>query len=141
MKKLLFVAFILADIAIALIAFHFFTRHSPDTPLPKTRIADREKILRTANAKLPMMVDAETRLDKIDLNDDGFVYYYRLPEQDGAALPPDWQRELTRRVQKGLCNSPETRSLLDGNLNYTYHYADKGGAEIFTLTVRKGDCD
>ena len=88
-----------------------------------------------------MMVDAETRLDKIDLNDDGFVYYYRLPEQDGAALPPDWQRELTRRVQKGLCNSPETRSLLDGNLNYTYHYADKGGAEIFTLTVRKGDCD
>ena len=97
MKKPLFVAFILADIAIALIALYFFTRHSPDTPLPKTRIADREKILRTANAKLPMMVDAETRLDKIDLNDDGFVYYYPL----AAGRQPQLHLPLRRQGRRG----------------------------------------
>lgn len=103
-------------------------------------MAERDKILREANAKLPLMIDEKTRLDKIDLSAEGFIYYYQFPTESAAAMPPDWQRDLTQSIQTGLCASPQTRPLLDADRSYTYHYADNSGAEVFTLTVRKADC-
>ena len=138
MKKSLPVIIALAGIAA--IALYTLKPWQSETPPAKPTLANRDKILREANAKLPLMIDEKTRLDKIDLNDDGFSYYYQFPAQDTAALPGDWQRDLTQKIRTGLCASPETRPLLDENRSYTYHYADKNGAEIFTLTVHKADC-
>lgn len=140
MKKTLPVTIALAGLAMAATALYTQKPWQEAAPPPKIPVAERDKILREANAQLPLMVDEKTRLDKIDLNDDGFSYYYQFPAQDTAALPGDWQRDLTQKIQTGLCASPETRPLLDGNRSYTYHYADKNGAEIFTLTVHKADC-
>ena len=110
--------------------------------LPKTVIpaAEREKILRDANAKLPLMVDAATRLNKIALDDDGFIYYYQFTDTDILANMPDWQGQLTRRLKRDLCNTPENRAYLDGNLRYSYRYAGQDDAEIFSLTITKQDC-
>ena len=131
---------VIIGLAITAIALYTLKPWQSETPPAKSPLANRDKILREANAQLPLMIDEKTRLDKIDLNDDGFSYYYQFPAQDTATLPGDWQRDLTQKIQTGLCASPETRPLLDENRSYTYHYTDNSGAEVFTLTVRKADC-
>ena len=140
MKKTLPVTIALAGLAMAATALYTLKPRQEAAPPPKIPVAERDKIRREANAQLPLMVDEKTRLDKIGLNDDGFSYYYQFPAQDTAALPGDWQRDLTQKIQTGLCASPETRPLLDADRSYTYHYTDNSGAEVFTLTVRKADC-
>jgi|GEM_PF-754627 len=140
MKKTLPVTIALAGLAMATTALYTQKPWQEAAPPPKIPVAERDKILREANAKLPLMIDEKTRLDKIDLSAEGFIYYYQFPTESAAAMPPDWQRDLTQSIQTGLCASPQTRPLLDADRSYTYHYTDNSGAEVFTLTVRKADC-
>ena len=136
MKKTLPVTIALAALAMAATALYTQKPWQEAAPPPKIPVAERDKILREANAKLPLMIDEKTRLDKIDLNADGFIYYYQFPTENAAAMPPDWQRDLTQSIQTGLCASPQTRPLLDADRSYTYHYTDNSGAEVFTANLQ-----
>ena len=99
MKKTLPVTIALAGLAMAATALYTQKPWQEAAPPPKIPVAERDKILREANAQLPLMVDEKTRLDKIDLGADGFIYYYQFPAQDTAALPGDWQRDLTQKIR------------------------------------------
>ena len=136
MKKTLPVTIALAGLAMAATALYTQKPRQEAAPPPKIPVAERDKILREANAKLPLMIDEKTRLDKIDLNAEGFIYYYQFPTESAAAMPPDWQRDLTQSIQTGLCASPQTRPLLDADRSYTYHYTDNSGAEVFTANCQ-----
>jgi len=102
--------------------------------------ANRKQLLQELNAQLPMMIDEVTRLNKTDLTADGFIYYYQFPTLTAADISASAWQEQTQNITKGLCGNAKTRPLLDDNVSYTYHYADKNGQNIFSLTVHKADC-
>lgn len=89
MKKTLPVTIALAGLAMAATALYTQKPWQEAAPPPKIPVAERDKILREANAKLPLMIDEKTRLDKIDLSAEGFIYYYQFPTESAAAMPPD----------------------------------------------------
>jgi hypothetical protein len=94
------------------------------------------------NQKLPMMVDQETRLDKVTVQaGTRAVYHHTLIRYASRDIEPNWLRGNVRPgVVRNVCGSNGmTKSLQYGGI-YVYAYYGTDGIEITRFQVDRTDC-
>ncbi len=97
---------------------------------------DRAAVLEGINAQLPMAVDEDTRMDRVEDAGSHIVYratLVRLGSEQG--LPEGALDELATSARARVCAAPEQRSFLEtmGPLRMEYSYADGGSAGGFAI--------
>ncbi len=90
---------------------------------------------------LPIDLDADTRLEKVELVGPSIVYTQRLHALSAAELDLSKLVPMLRQigVQSG-CGSPEMKALSDAGALIRYHYIDKEGALLTDVDIPSGLC-
>ena len=90
------------------------------------------------NEGLPKMIDAATRLNKMELSDKGWSYFETI------TVPVDNPSEFLKRVKpsimEGLCKEAKTLDGLKSGLSFRYVYADADGNKLGNVEITKSDC-
>jgi len=96
----------------------------------------------TVNAKLPMMVDKDTRLDStIPGPDKKLTYYYTLPAYSSVELEPtSTMAVLTPHVKKNVCGITDMKGLFNNGVSVVYVYRGNDAREIGRVTVTPAEC-
>jgi hypothetical protein len=99
----------------------------------------------TLNQNAPRMIDAQTRLDRVELGAGlVFTYEYTLVNQRMAGLAPEslegFQRQIRQRLNKLACEEHKLDSLLRLATAVKYVYRDRDGATVATVVMRSADC-
>lgn len=127
-KLLLFGAILLFCIILLSVKIYFFQPSS----------ADREvvKFAREMNKNCPSMVDAETRLDKVNaLADYSLRFDYTLVYRDKDSVAIGNLKQFMEPViMDKIKTSPSLSKYLNKNLTWIYSYNDKNGDFIFKIT-------
>ncbi|HEV2691688.1 MAG TPA: hypothetical protein VG347_02215 [Verrucomicrobiae bacterium] len=106
-------------------------RHG-QTPLD-ARLA---RVAANINEKLPMMADADTRLDKVTAGPGAqLTYLFTLPNQEKSAIDPT---AFENALRTNLINNYKTNSQMEemraAKVSLKYQYKDKSG-ELFSQIV------
>ncbi|PWQ92433.1 hypothetical protein [Leucothrix pacifica] len=95
------------------------------------------------NKKLPMMVDAETRLDsasvfKMGLRLNYTVVNYSAEEIDSSSFNNVKRKDLMNK----LCNTDETKIFVENktSLSLSHAYYGKNGKQFSVITVQGSQC-
>ena len=93
------------------------------------------------NQSLPIMIDEDTRLDNLSIQDEDISYNYTLINVAVENLDVSKvELAIISDIKIDACSIKETRALLDANRNIKYTYRDKTEKPILTITVNKKDC-
>jgi hypothetical protein len=97
------------------------------------------------NQNAPRMIDAQTRLDRVELGAGlVFTYEYTLVNQRMAGLAPEnleqFQRQLRQRLNKLACEEHKLDSLLRLATAVKYVYRDRDGAAVATAVMTSAEC-
>jgi len=92
------------------------------------------------NADLPKMIDAITRLDKIDIGSDGYIYHETLIKELDKKQTDRVLNDLRKSLPSSLCGNAETLKSLNAGLSYRYIYSDSKAQLIGQLTITKSAC-
>jgi hypothetical protein len=97
------------------------------------------------NQNAPRMIDAQTRLDRVDVGAGlVFTYEYTLMNQRVAALAPDnlerFQRQIQQRLNKLACEEHKLDGLLRLANAVKYVYHDRDGADVTTAVITSAGC-
>lgn len=104
-------------------------------------LADVESMVNGLNARLPVMTDATTRLEKVTLGDDDIVYRYTLTNAlSGGLEGGDLAAALEPQVRPAICAAPMLQTLLRHGrvVRYQYHANDR--KLITEIVVKPGEC-
>lgn len=92
------------------------------------------------NKKLPMMFDAETRLDKVAAGSGQIAYFFSFPNQAKENLDLS---VLQRGLRENFTSNYRTNSKLEAdranNISMKYQYKDKNGDFLFEIVVSPKD--
>jgi hypothetical protein len=107
--------------------------------------ADIEALLRNTaselNARLPMLVDAETRLDSSIGTNKTFRYNYTLLAHTSANLSArDLQSHLQQKLLNRFCASKEMALYITNGVVVTYAYSGNDGRPIGAITIHPSQC-
>ena len=104
----------------------------------KTTAPDKAvlKFSKELNKTCPTMIDAETRLDKVDaLADNSLRFNYTLIYRDKDSLAiSNLKKFMEPVILKKIKTSPALSRYLNKNLTWIYSYNDKNGDFIFKIT-------
>lgn len=97
------------------------------------------------NQSTPRMIDAQTRLDRVELGTGlVFTYEYTLVSQRMAGLAPEslaqFQRGIRQRLNKSACEEHKLDSLLRLASAVKYVYRDRDGTTVVTAVLTSADC-
>ncbi|MGH8562748.1 MAG: hypothetical protein ACREXW_01155 [Gammaproteobacteria bacterium] len=100
------------------------------------------KTASTLNARLPMMVDKDTRLDStIPGPGKNFTYVYTLPAYRSAELDPaTTMAAVTPYVKGNTCGLTDMKGFFKNGISVIYLYRGNDGREIGRVTVSPADC-
>lgn len=103
---------------------------------------DLETVSNRLTAKLPVMIDAETRLESAEAGA-GLeqVFRFRLVNKDARELEASGvAARLQERARQGICGRSSTAPLVTRGVRVTYVYEDRAGHEAIRFSVRPVDC-
>lgn len=93
------------------------------------------------NQRLPMQVDAETRLDSSVGADRRFIYKYTLVNVTADMLTPaELKAAMEETLINRVCTEQGMQVFVKQGVTVSYAYADKNGKEIAVLSVAPGQC-
>lgn len=94
------------------------------------------------NQKMPMDIDATTRLDKVSTEPGKhFIYHYtKLDEPAAAGEKAAYSSASKSPLKSDMCTSPEAQKFLKNGVSVTYQYQDKYGHDLGSTEVTPGDC-
>lgn len=90
------------------------------------------------NKDLPKMIDLVTRLNKIEVTDQGFVFLETITVK--VDNPDVLQTNVKPSIAKGLCEDANTLSVLKSGRSYHYVYSDSDGKALGDVVITKADC-
>ena len=97
--------------------------------------------IKMMNASLPVMVDSETRLDRVDMGERLLEYRYTLVNQRAANIDGSRLANVMRGVlAANACGEDQTRALLEDDYSLKYIYLGSDQQYITDLTVTIDDC-
>jgi hypothetical protein len=117
--------------------------------LPPKAAKDDSKLIKslaetakTENAKLPMMVDKFTRLDKATTGPGAQIsFFYTLPSYSSLDLDRSWIiTDVRPKVAAEACADQELKKLLRMGAAVVYIYHGNNGVEINRFQVIQNDC-
>lgn len=92
--------------------------------------------------KLPMMLDADTRLDNVSVGP-GFraVYYHSFPKYNSRDIDAIWLLTNFRpEVMGKVCANNEMKKSLQYGAIFGYVYSGNDGVEITRFEIKRDDC-
>lgn len=94
------------------------------------------------NQRLPMMVDQDTRLDKVTVGPGPrAVYHYTFPKYTSRDIDANWlQTNLRPEVMRKVCASADMKKSLQYGGIYVYAYSGSDGVEITRFEIDRNDC-
>lgn len=111
--------------------------------VPDPRVVEQLAALAVkANRNLPVMVDAQTRLDEVTTGPGAqMTYRYTLPNHASVAGSAQWiATDVRLAVTREVCVNAELRALLSAGTTLVYVYHDKDGQTINQFLVLDGSC-
>lgn len=108
----------------------------------KDGISSLERIAETINAKAPMMVDKDTRLDKMTVGPGvRGVFHYTVINYPSADLDPSWfTQELRPSLIKNSCKKDSMIIASRGVGTLAYVYYGNDGRIVSTQNITIDDC-
>lgn len=93
------------------------------------------------NSKLPMMVDANTRLDStIGLNE-RFRYNYTLVNYSSAQISSSQiHNVLGQKLVNNVCTNKEMQAFVNNGVTVSYAYFGNDGKEITVISIAPSQC-
>ncbi len=85
----------------------------------------------------PSELDEATTFTGISGTSDAIVYYYTLHDIDPSLVSNE---SLEDMLLSSLCQNPDTRYLLDSDINMEYSYSIKDTGQKFFVSITKIDC-
>lgn len=100
------------------------------------------EMVKSANANLPVMVDKQTRLDKVVAGPGAqLTYLYTLPDLASSDVSASWITvDVKPKVTRDVCDTPLLRRLLANGATLVYAYKGKDGVDINQFRITDGDC-
>lgn len=93
------------------------------------------------NENLPMMVDAETRLDATVGVIGRFRYNYTLVNFSAEELDPGVLKDTMQpKLVNNVCTSTEMEIFVQNDVPVTYAYFGKNGKQVTTITISPNQC-
>ncbi|MHB8766297.1 MAG: hypothetical protein ACYDA8_18420 [Deferrisomatales bacterium] len=94
------------------------------------------------NQRLPMMVDQDTRLDKMTVGPGTrAVYHHTFPKYTSRDIDANWlQTNLRPEVMRKVCASADMKKSLQYGGIYVYSYSGSNGVEITRFEIDRNDC-
>ena len=93
------------------------------------------------NAKLPQMIDAETRLDSAAGINRKVRYNFTLVNYSAEEIKvPAFNKSMRPKLIKNVCAAKEMAIFLNNDIPVSYAYYGKQGKQITVLTVTASDC-
>jgi len=90
---------------------------------------------------LPMDLDADTRLEAVDVKKRALIYTQRLPRLAAAELDLSATIPMLQQVAlQSVCGTAQAKAVLEQGATVRYVYLDKDGAELTTVDVYQGMC-
>lgn len=108
----------------------------PDKPLGPLIDA----IVQPLSGKLPLQVDANTRLDAVAAVDDGVVYSYMVDLGGEAVDEAAFAAEMKKLLIPQTCMPPQQRSILDSGGSVRYVYKNADGSPLADVNFTEMDC-
>ncbi|MCL2011500.1 MAG: hypothetical protein FWG75_01750 [Cystobacterineae bacterium] len=115
------------------------TRTKPtQQQIEKTLISAAELI----NARAPLMLDEETRLDKAVVGPGGrLTFFYSLLSHSSHELDSDvFLENLIPEMKEKTCSQKEIKPALQNGGVYVFAFAGNDGVEIARIELSKADC-
>ncbi|MBA3681130.1 MAG: hypothetical protein H0W73_08185 [Bacteroidetes bacterium] len=99
------------------------------------------KVVMKFNEKCPMMIDAETQMDGIEIkNGNTIVYKYRLINLFAARVDT---AQFNRALRPGIINTIKTNAELNElkriKSSFEYYYRDRDGKFIYSFVITPED--
>lgn len=96
-----------------------------------------------ANAKGPIMVDPNTRLDQTIAGPGAkLTYFYSFPGYSSQAIKQNWDiANAQATVTNGVCGSQGMSSSLQNGGVYVFSYSGNDGVMIAQFEIDKSDCN
>jgi hypothetical protein len=120
--------------AIAYFITQYFLFKNEDTP--NTMLVENARI---ANKDLPKMLDKETRLDSISVDNTTLKYHHILINTDKDSTEFDFaliQSEMSQKAQENLNTNPVMKDYRENNISLHYIFKDKNNNNVFDYTVK-----
>jgi hypothetical protein len=94
------------------------------------------------NKKMPINVDAVTRLDRVSAEPGRlFTYHYTVvPASDASTMRVDFSREIKPQLKSEMCSNPDTQKFLKNGVTVVYAYQDMSGHELGDARFTPSDC-
>lgn len=93
------------------------------------------------NKSLPSMIDDDTRLDHVSIQEKDVYYNYTLVNWLVADMDiARFISMMTPSLKTAQCNNEEARPLLDEGRKFVYVYRDKASKPVADIVVDKSDC-
>lgn len=97
------------------------------------------------NKRLPMLIDSNTRLDRVvpqTTSSRSFIYLFTIMDATSGSISIyDINKSIGRSIVNGVCTSKEMSIFIDNNIKAIYRYKDKDGNVIGDIAVSKKDCN
>lgn len=113
------------------------------TPPAKTSKVDQNVLRVTAeqlNRSAPKQIDEETKLIKVDVQEDGLLYNFQLVTRTAADINADAKEIIRNVVKQRVCSDPSTKANLKDGYSFYYSYIGKDQKPITKFTVAPKDC-
>lgn len=99
------------------------------------------KVSNDLNARLPMMIDSETRLDGTMAANKVITYRHTLVNYSASSVSAnDLTNNLRQKLINGVCTTDVTKALVKKGVSYSYAYYGNDGRQITTITVTPPMC-
>ena len=94
------------------------------------------------NQKCPMMVDEETRIDKVTVGPGArIVYYHTFPNYNSNEIDANLIRtNLRAEVMQKVCSNDKMKKSIEYGGIYVYSYYGKDAVEIAQFEIDRSDC-
>jgi hypothetical protein len=116
---------------IVILAFNFWQANDIDYAMNEE--------MKMMNRSLPVMVDDDTRLDQVSIQEKNLFYYYTLINQSVANTDVDGLKAfMQKRLNTTVCEKAEFKPLLEQGRSINYDYNDNN--DIIRITVNNSDC-
>lgn len=93
------------------------------------------------NKELPTMVDKDTELTKVSLDDSVVNYNYKLVNTQVKQLDiPTFTDAMRSLIVKQVCNNLYSLQLLENGYTISFNYVDKDSADVAKIPLVASDC-
>ena len=136
MKKILVFVFLI--VLGAGLAWTYYMKKQVDS---RYSLKSLQEIAKGANATLPVLVDAQTRLDKVSASEKVLEKHYTLiGVQESAVNKVTFMEAMTKALREQSCVNSQSKDLYQHGVSEWFSYSDENHNLLATIKINLSSC-